>query len=211
MKIKIGIKSNKKPMIRLSSLNITDNVKNDDVLAVKNHLKSRPEIKSFVFLRACGVGAFKTAQMLLNLYGVDPSIDNNIAVQLASELGHARIVSLLLTHPKTDPSRRDNSCIQHACKNGHADVVKILLKDCRINPFVNDCYPMEIAIKNKHYTVIKLLVSDPRIYETENFRSLYTFCKIHEDTFYNNRININNDVLFIIKTKLSELSLTFGT
>jgi hypothetical protein len=194
-------------MFKVPTVSIIENIKNDDVETVKHYLKRIPERKSLVFLNVCRVGAFKTARMLLDLHGYDYSIDTNEGIQLASESGHAKIISLLLKHPKTDHRRMGKWCIQYACEHGHTDVVDILLKNHRINPFVNNC--LQISIKNKHYNIAKLLLGDSRIYASKKFRSLYTFCKIHENTFHDNGININNDVLFVIKIKLAGLILKF--
>jgi hypothetical protein len=87
-------------MFKVPTVSIIENIKNDDVETVKHYLKRIPERKSLVFLNVCRVGAFKTARMLLDLHGYDYSIDTNEGIQLASESGHAKIISLLLKHPK---------------------------------------------------------------------------------------------------------------
>ena len=62
--------------------------------------------------------------------GVDPSYDNNNAIQHASCHGHIAVVERLLMDPRVDPSAQYNGAILNACRNGHCEIVNILLISC---------------------------------------------------------------------------------
>ena len=61
-------------------------------------------VEQFSF--AVANGYTKTVRAML-IY-VDPSADNNDAIQTASENGYTKIVRILLTHPNVDPSTNNN-------------------------------------------------------------------------------------------------------
>ena len=65
---------------------------------------------------------------------VDPSMNNNEAIQTASQNGHAGVVKLLLADSRVDPSMGYNYAIRTARMNGHTQVVELLLADPRVNP-----------------------------------------------------------------------------
>ena len=64
--------------------------------------------------------------------GIDPSLKNNHAIQLASENGHNLVVDRLLQDERVDPSASDNRAIRSASHNGHLAVVERLLQDPRV-------------------------------------------------------------------------------
>jgi len=51
------------------------------------------------------LGHIEVVKLLLTYPGVDPTEDNNYALQIASENGHIEVVKLLLTCPGVDPTR----------------------------------------------------------------------------------------------------------
>lgn len=98
---------------------------------------------------------------------IDPSINNNEAVCLASFYGRSEILELLMSDPRVDPTVNDNISIACASMNGHPDTIKILLKNSKVDPTVHNNYALRMAIANKHSTVVDLLMKHPRV------RSLY--------------------------------------
>jgi hypothetical protein len=84
-------------------------------------------------------GNVDTILILLEEVGVDPTVDNNYPILLASENGHAEVVRLLLEHG-ADPTTEDNWAIRIASENGHAEVVRLLLADPRVDPSEGDNY-----------------------------------------------------------------------
>ncbi len=63
--------------------------------------------------------------------GVDPSAQDNYAIQLAAEYGHTEVVRLLLSDSRVNPSAQYNYAIKWAAYYGHTEVVKLLLGDPR--------------------------------------------------------------------------------
>ena len=63
-------------------------------------------------------------------YGIDPSVDDNLAIRWASYNDNLEVVKYLMSlDPKygIDPSAKNNSAIRWASLNGHLKVVKYLL------------------------------------------------------------------------------------
>jgi hypothetical protein len=67
---------------------------------------------------------------------------------IASQLGHADIVSLLLQHPNVDPTAQSNAPLFLAATAGNANVVARLLHDPRPDPTVFNCRPFISATAN---------------------------------------------------------------
>ena len=139
-------------------------------------------------------------ELLLNDPRVDPSDDNNYAIEDASFTGHTEVVKLLLADPRVNPAAADNYAIRWASQNGHADVVallladprldpaalnyairgasqeghadvvKLLLNDPRVDPAVANNYAIRFASENGHAAVVKLLLADPRVTQQQNYK-----------------------------------------
>ncbi len=113
-------------------------------------------------------------KVLLEDSRVNPSDDNNKAIQLASENGHLEVVKLLLEDKRVDPSANYNRAIQMASHKGYEKIVKLLLEDIRVDPSDDDNlairwasdrqnYAIQLASEGGHLEVIKLLLTDPRV------------------------------------------------
>ena len=108
-----------------------------------------------VFFNACQTGDVSAVTSLLS--SIDPSDDDNWAIQLASNYGHVDVVKLLLTDPHVDPSVDGNWAIRAASYNGHIKVVYLLLTDLRVDPTVRNNYAIRWAKRNNHTEVVQLL------------------------------------------------------
>lgn len=64
---------------------------------------------------------------------VDPSINNNMAIMLASSSYNPEIMEFLLKDSRIDPETNNNYCIKNAIRKGLVDIVKVLMKDKRLN------------------------------------------------------------------------------
>jgi Ankyrin repeats (3 copies)/Ankyrin repeats (many copies) len=95
--------------------------------------------------------------------GIDPSIFNNEAIQIACQRGHLEIVKYLLTDSRVDPSSRLNWSIYIASDYGHDEIVSILLKDNRVNPADHNNFAIRAASENGHLKVVQLLMNDNRV------------------------------------------------
>jgi hypothetical protein len=50
---------------------------------------------------------------------VDPSVDSNLAIRLASKYGHVKLVKFLLADDRVNPADYDPDALIEAIKNGH--------------------------------------------------------------------------------------------
>ena len=89
---------------------------------------------------------------------VNPCINNNCAIEWASEMGHTDIVELLLETPEVDPCAGNNYAIRFASANGHTDIVKLLLNDKKVDPCAGNNYAIRFASANGHTEVVNLLM-----------------------------------------------------
>jgi len=80
-------------------------------------------------------------KLLLTDTRVNPSDEDNYAIQLASETGRFEVVKLLLEvgpserfpkRERVNPSAYRNFAIRKASENGHLEIVKLLLNDSRV-------------------------------------------------------------------------------
>jgi ankyrin repeat protein len=94
---------------------------------------------------------------------VDPTADDNAAIQLASECGHDSVVKLLLADPRVDPAADDNSAIRYSSIYGEDSVVKLLLADPRVDPAAHKNFAIQASSGRGHESVVKLLLADPRV------------------------------------------------
>ena len=92
--------------------------------------------KQKLFNKACKHGKIEVIK-LLEPY-VDPTAEDNLAIQYASYYGHLDVVKYLSTLPNViafgnenrsvlvDPTAGNNRAIKYASQNGHLEVVKYL-------------------------------------------------------------------------------------
>lgn len=93
----------------------------------------------------------------------DPSINNNLAIRLASRNCYTAAVELLLKDPRVDPSVKINEAIRRAALYGNGAIVRLLLQDKRVNPSANMNQAIMSAAVRGHTGVVKLLLNDPRV------------------------------------------------
>jgi hypothetical protein len=72
-------------------------------------------------------------QLLLADNRVDPSVQDQLPIQFASQSGHVEVVKLLLADKRVDPSANNQCPIRVACKCNRIEVVKLLLSDQRVD------------------------------------------------------------------------------
>ncbi len=112
--------------------------------------------------KSCQSGYVSGVKLALER-GVDPSINDNFAIEYASKNGHLEIVKLLLQDERVDPSDHNNYAIRLALQNGHTEIVKLLLQDKRVDPSVDNNYVIRIASLNGYVEIVKLLLQDERV------------------------------------------------
>jgi len=105
----------------------------------------------------------KRVKLLLSDPNIDPSENDNEAIQKASRNGQFEIVKLLLSDSRVDPSANDNYPLKWAALLGDFEIVKLLLSDPRVDPSEEDNFALMWAGINGHIEIVKLLLSDPRV------------------------------------------------
>ena len=159
------------------------------------------------FYKSIEDGDIENFNLLMNNKKVDPSDEDNYAIQVASLNGHVDIVKLLLKDKRVNLSVKNNYAIQASSLNGHVDIVKLLLKDKRVNPSVENNYAIRFASYNGHVDIVKLLLKDKRVDPSDNrnwaIQATYkkAYYKIF-DSINNKNFNIfsfNNEYVNIIK------------
>ena len=123
-------------------------------------------------------GATQGDVVLVELFiqaGVDPSAENNRAIQWASRCGHLSVVNRLVQDARVDPSAQDNSAIQMASFYGHLLVVDRLLQDERVDPSADNNDAIKWASYHGHLAVVNRLLQDARVTSTLNARYMRIF------------------------------------
>ena len=100
---------------------------------------------------------------LLNDPRVDPSADDNYAIQSACARGYKDIVMLLLQDTRVNPSAGNNYAIQLASMYGHKEIVELLLQDDRVDPSANDNNAIQLASWKGHKEIVEILLKDKRV------------------------------------------------
>ncbi|MCI0381476.1 MAG: ankyrin repeat domain-containing protein [Chlamydiae bacterium] len=151
-------------------------------IEMMRELLKHPKINKLeILIWACEKGYIAIVKELINSgidlnnpeveSGIDPSMNHNIAIEVASKYGHLEIVKELLKDSRVDPSDdyvKTNGAILFASANGHLEVVKELLKDSRVDPSANNQEALQCAIKNNYLEVVKELLKDSRVDPSAN-------------------------------------------
>lgn len=127
------------------------------------HEDFQPKDPNFPLLCTAEFQDWEAVLFLLKNKKVDPSVDDNYLIQIASECGQIEVVKELLKDSRVDPAAENNYAIQAAAEGGHSKVVKLLLQDPRVDPAVNDNYPLQVACDKGHVSVVKKLAKDNRV------------------------------------------------
>jgi hypothetical protein len=121
-----------------------------------------------LFCVAARYGYTDVVRMLLANTSIDPSMDRQEAIRLASIARHTDVVQSLLTHPLVDPSAEHQEAFSEACGLGHTEIVRLLLKDQRVDPSKYQQRALCWAARGGHIEVVQLLLNDPRIDPSAN-------------------------------------------
>ncbi len=117
-------------------------------------------------------GSTNVIKILLADTRLDPSDDDNEAIELASQYGHTEVMELLLNDNRVDPSANHNFAIQIASRYGYVDIVKVLLNDMRVDPSDDDNKAFLNAHEIGHEDIMDLLAKDPRVNQTLDFEDI---------------------------------------
>ena len=124
-------------------------------------LKGKTNQEVFYFI--CKFGFTNLYHKYLNKKDVDPSLNNNYSIMIASKMGNFDIVELLLKNSKVDPSADNNYIIRSASFKGHIDIVNRLLEDPRVDPSAKNNFAIRWASRIGHLDIVNRLLEDPRV------------------------------------------------
>lgn len=144
---------------------IRNAAQNGHISIIKLLLNDSRICKNIVLKYVVKYNHLSIVKMILtnNFFNINPSMDDNILIILASQNGSVDMMKILLKDPRVDPSACENTAIIHASEKGNVEVVKLLLLDPRVNPSAGENDALVGAIFGKHMELFKLLLSDPRI------------------------------------------------
>ncbi|PRP82607.1 putative ankyrin repeat-containing protein [Planoprotostelium fungivorum] len=114
----------------------------------------------FLAVRGCKIDSLR---FLLTRTELDPSIQDDAHLRMASRDGSTEIVRLLLSDPRVDPSAWNNKAIVEAAAGGHIEIVRLLLFDPRVDPSARNNKAVVKAATKGHAEVVRLLLSNPRV------------------------------------------------
>jgi len=139
-------------------------VKSNNIELVKTFLVQGidPSVNDNIAIASSAYNGFTE---IVELLLRDPRVDPNKhnSLGLAAQNGHTETVRLLLNDQRNDPSRRGNEAIIDAVKNGHIEVVRLLLSNPRVDPTARNNLAIIYAARNGHTEIVRLLLTDPRV------------------------------------------------
>ncbi|KAI9341136.1 ankyrin repeat-containing domain protein, partial [Obelidium mucronatum] len=100
---------------------------------------------------------------LLLAHNIDPTVDKNYPLRIASRKGHADIVRLLLADKRVNPQAEFNAAIYHAATNGYTGIVRQLLKSGAWPDVDGGNSPLQTACTNGHVEVVKALLETGKV------------------------------------------------
>jgi ankyrin repeat protein len=104
--------------------------------------------------------------MLLKDARVDPSVDHNKAIVMASKNGHREVVEVLLKDNRVDPTDNNNYAIRFASWNGYKEIIEMFLKDVRVDPL----YALQFASGKGHKEIVEILLKHPRMKPSDRYQ-----------------------------------------
>jgi ankyrin repeat protein len=124
--------------------------------------KLNEKVINDAFLFACGRGIVSIASLLLSDSRVNPSINDNLPIQISCSNGHERIVDLLLRSGRVDPTANNNYAIKQARYRDYSLIVKLLL-DHGVDPNIFVKQAFISAVLDNMIEIVRDLLFDGRI------------------------------------------------
>lgn len=95
--------------------------------------------------------------------GVDPTFDNNVAIQMAAQQGYDKIIDRLLADPRVDPTAMNNMALSLAVQFGGPKAVIRLLQDPRVRQKSDLGKILRLSSGAGRIDVLNLFFNDPNI------------------------------------------------
>eukprot|EP01118_Nematostelium_gracile_P006599 TRINITY_DN2121_c0_g5_i1.p1 TRINITY_DN2121_c0_g5~~TRINITY_DN2121_c0_g5_i1.p1 ORF type:complete len:393 (-),score=78.12 TRINITY_DN2121_c0_g5_i1:34-1167(-) len=125
------------------------------------------ESKQLGLVVASELGILSVVNTLLKDPRLDPSWNQNKALEIANSNGQCDIVKRLLQDKRVDPSFDDNKLFINACKRDYLDIVNLLLEDNRVDPTAQKDLPLQSAACGGHIEIVKRLLQHPKVNPNE--------------------------------------------
>lgn len=136
-------------------------------LDIARLLLDKPEFKidpsvddSYLLFFAAQTGYVEMTRFLLSQPSVDPSANNNTAIEEAcNNGGNLEIFKLLMADKRVNPG--DEKCIafDRACQGGNLEIVKLLLDDPRVEPGARDNAAILLGFEYGQMNVINYILT----------------------------------------------------
>lgn len=143
-----------------------------DSTSEKNHpifdcleLQYTKMVQTLFLSKGCEIGDLELVELLLKDGRVNPTFENNAAINIVCKNGHYNLFKFLLSFKseKGDRIQPSKDCLINACTGGHRKIIKLLLKDKRIDPSVNDNLAIRAVCQSGYVEIVKKLCKDPRV------------------------------------------------
>ena len=115
------------------------------------------------FVHAASEGRTDILEELVKVPGLNPAVDDNKAVILASFYGQLPAVQFLSKVPGVNVGAQDNLALILASNEGRVSVVEYLLGLPNVDPGARNNAAIIYAAAGGHLPVVKVLASDPRV------------------------------------------------
>ena len=135
--------------------------------------------KDILFQYAIKVNNIKVVKELLK-DGVDPSVNDNNAIDIALKKGYTDLVKVLLQDKRVKSTINKNIFLQKVVENGNIEIVKLLLQDKNVNPGYNNNLAIQIAATCGHTKIVKLLLQNKRV-DPSDFNNYALYAAIEKE------------------------------
>lgn len=119
------------------------------------------EILNHAFSTAVINGLLPLVKALSKINGVDPTADDNDAIQAAAQHGELEVLKYLCTELKVDPAANNSNAICLAALSGHLEVIEYLCTLPNLDPTAGNHRAILAASEHKYSEVVSFLASLP--------------------------------------------------
>lgn len=85
------------------------------------------------FINIVHIGTVNDAYEYLQYYRLDPSINDNFALLVASRNNNTHMVQMLLSDPRVNPCANENEIYKNAMYKDNEELIQIIMQDHRVN------------------------------------------------------------------------------
>jgi len=149
--------------------------------------------REWIIIWASSSGYTKLVELLLKEPKINPTIEDNTPIRVATINGYLDIVNLFIADERADPAKgipfaeagpmlnnlvdallkkvspqSINTVLQWSATNGYSDLLALILRRPNTDPSVSDNAPIRFAVKNGHTNTVILLLASGRVDPSAN-------------------------------------------